>query len=203
MTNQEILKQIFGQELDQQPSLLALRQFHSYTAYCENEAGEVIGICFSEQDIESIEFPKDLPFAHSLQYLNFSDNKSLHTLSFGEAYPNLFHLDASDCAITSLVFPAGFDALMDVYIQGNKFSEVIFEGDYPSMRLLDLSNNEALQAVPEDLIRFEALQYVYVYNSPILLGEENLKEARGNAWDKIKAYLSEFRKGTKPNYRAR
>ena len=169
----------------------------SYTGAQDNPLGVIIS---KQEELETLVIPKAWT---NLVYLNLCDNPKLSRVIFEQALPNLVHLDISDSQLEALDLPIGFEALKDVYLQGNKLSALRLQGDFPSLHLLDLSKNLALSAIPENLYRFGNLQYVYTYESPIFLGEENLAKQAGNAWQRIKAYLSEFGEGKKKNYRTK
>ncbi len=202
------LKQIFGIAFQPQDSILALRQFHHANAFCCNAAGEVIGISATENNFSSLSLP--LQGLEKLEYLNLSDNKELATLKFAGALPLLQHLDVSSCGLKALELPAGFAALQDVYAACNRYSlkHIRMAGNFPELRLLDVAENEALTSLPARLADCPKLEMVYVKGSPIRLGEEDLSGAEGNAWLKMRGYLSELYKDEQRgierfNYRAK
>ena len=201
MNPKELLKEIFKVDFEEQSNIFTLRQFEHKNAFCCNKKGDIIGICACENDFTNLKISAQ--HFKQLEYLNLSDNNSLLSVEFDMALPQLVHVDVSDCALSTIQLPKGFIQLKDIYLQGNSLIEVILKGKYPQVRLLDIANNDKLQTIPENLIQFPKLENVFVKGSPILLGEENLSETNGNAWNKIRGYLAEFAKGSKPNYRAK
>ena len=160
MTPTQRLEQLFGVTFQQQPSLKALRQFHSKNTFCTNEKEEIIGLFTSENDWDRLNIPKDL---QQLQYLNLSDNKSLSSLTFEAPLPALTHLDVSDCQLAGLELPAGFKQLKWIDLSRNQLQKIHFEGGLPALWYLDLTQNQ----IPELTLRARQLKNLYLNDNAL------------------------------------
>lgn len=95
-----------------------------------------------------------------LQYLNLSENKNLAEVRFEVPLKQLVYLDLSECALSELDFPAGFDALEKAYLQKNQLKQVRFQGGCKALLLLDLSGNQLTAfSLP---VGFGSLAYLYL-----------------------------------------
>lgn len=156
MTSVQQLKQTFGVPFQQQPDITALRQFHANNTFCENEDGEIIGLCACENEFETIQLPASL--TQHLEYLNLSDNPKLRHLTFEGSLPVLKHLDISDSKVEVLSLPPGMEVLDWLDVSRNQLKALNFSGQLPCLRYLDLSDNQVTTlTVPDG----RSLQYLY------------------------------------------
>lgn len=101
-----------------------------------------------------------------LQYLNLSENKNLAEVRFEVPLKQLVYIDLSECALTELDFPAGFDALEKAYLQKNQLKQARFQGGCKALLLLDLSENQLTAfTLPAG---FDELAYLYLNRNQLL-----------------------------------
>ena len=105
--------------------------------------------------------------AKALTYLYLSENKSLKKLVFEKALPKLTHIYIDGCDLEEIVFPAGFDALEQIYVQKqeNKLKRLVFQGDCPKLQLLDASGNGLTAFVLPN--GFKQLEYLYLHDNQL------------------------------------
>jgi internalin A len=98
-----------------------------------------------------------------IEFVDLSRNENLEEIVF-ETPQKLRYLDASQCSISKIVIPKGFcNKLQTLYLQKNKLQRICFEGDCPSLELLDVSENELTKF---DLpLEFDKLQNLYLYKN--------------------------------------
>lgn len=132
-------------------------------AFALNAQGRLIALSISgKDDLTLLEIGSE---ASELEYLYLAGNKNLKKIIFKAPLPKLAHLNVSECTLeTPLHLPAGCEVLKQVYFRQNNLSQVVFQGNYPALQLIDLSENR--------LERFELpmgaanLEYLYLQKNP-------------------------------------
>lgn len=157
----QTLERIFGVPFSPQATLTELRQYHHPNTYCCNAQGELIGIFSSEHDCTSITIPADW---QALEYLNLSDNEHQQSLTFAAALPRLQHLDVSDCELSELMLPAGFDALRWLDVSRNQLQRLHLAGNFPALSYCDCSGNQLEVLEMPDCPR---LYYLYLNDNQL------------------------------------
>jgi GTPase SAR1 family protein len=106
------------------------------------ESGEVMAIIIhNNSEIKKIVL--DSQEYGKLKYLNLADNGNLETLVFAGEFPDLAHLDASNCGLKKVEFPkSGFPLLKQLYLYKNQLTEIDFNGNFGKLELIDLNDNE-------------------------------------------------------------
>lgn len=118
----------------------------------------------SENGLQTVALPDWLT---RLTHLNLSENASLKQLVFEKPLPALEVFDASECALESLVFPAGFDGLKKVELRKNQLISLDFKAACPHLTWLDASQNELTELrLPAG---FEALEFLYLNDNKLEL----------------------------------
>jgi GTPase SAR1 family protein len=98
-----------------------------------------------------------------LQYLNLSGNEHLQKITFAVPLAHLKVAYLEKCGLTEIEFPAGFDALEQLYLHGNQLAILKLFGNYPKLSYLELSNNKISDiSFSSD---FSALQHLYLDNN--------------------------------------
>ena len=178
------LRQVLDTTWSRQASIEALREFHSRTAYCEDAQGNLIGLVLSGTDLETLHIPKAW---NTLQYLNLSDNKKLHSLIFESSMPFLAHLDVSDSGLEVLKLPAGFEQLKWLDVSRNALRSFVPVGDFPVLHYLDLSGNALNEFKSAWIKKFPKLQGLYLKENPF--GSElNFTQLHANSLEAMRQF---------------
>ncbi|MEM7656338.1 MAG: COR domain-containing protein [Bacteroidota bacterium] len=102
-----------------------------------------------------------LPKMAALERLKLSGNEGLGSLSFEMAPVSLIWLEASNCALTEVVLPAGLDQLTHLKLPNNQLQRWTSAAALPALHLVDLRHNP-LEYLPDSLYQSEQLAYLYL-----------------------------------------
>jgi len=130
----------------------------------EEELAGLEALNLTENKLSELRIPE---YLSGLQYLDVSDNNSLHTLHFPESgLPALKEFDASDSGLTGLDLKGEFSSLEKMDVSRNKLTSISFPQEgCPSLTFLDLSGNQLTEVnLPGD---FSQLEYAYLNNNQI------------------------------------
>ncbi len=97
-----------------------------------------------------------------LQFLDLSENEALKSLTFKNGLSKLEKLEVSECQLSELILPLGFENLQVIYAQKNQLSKFEIKEGCPRMKLLDLTGNKMEQFSLPD--RLPALELLYLQN---------------------------------------
>jgi GTPase SAR1 family protein len=177
--------------LDIQATAMDVRRKNK--SYALNENGDLIGVSFSESDLEELILDKD---AQHLKHIYLAHNKKLRSIEFKLPLPELEHLYLNDCTLTEFHLPAGFTALQQIYVQNNQLTTLEFAGDCPELLLLDASGNQLTQFELQE--EFGSLAYVYLVKNQLkklefkkALKSLNILHLRDNQLDELPLILLE------------
>ncbi|WP_282776073.1 COR domain-containing protein [Phaeodactylibacter xiamenensis] len=190
------LEQLFGTSFSPQPNIPTLRQFHANNAYCTDEEGNIIGICFCENEREEVVIPESFS---KLQYLNLSDNAELRSLTFEGALPQLWHLDFSDSAIEVLKLPDGFEQLKWLDGSRNQLKSFVPAGTFPKLGHLDLSGNQLPDFGAGLLQKFPNLERLYLKDNPFPSTKITSVNREANCLDFMHRFWLDLQKGGTEN----
>lgn len=110
-----------------------------------------------------LEIPSTL---NALAYLDLSNSTQLRKLVFSQGMASLKYLDASNCRLEELVFPAGFEQLSQVFLNENRSLEKLtLYGDFPNLEYLYFPNCAVKSFPLTD--QFPGLRHLFAPNNRI------------------------------------
>ncbi len=187
MTIEQQLHNLFGTSFDKRTSIVEVRAFHSDTAYCLDDDGNLIALAARHTDTAAVEIPAAFG---ALQYLNLSDNEQLTSLRFEKPLPQLKHLDVSDSQLKEFKLLQGFGRIQWLDLSRNQLKSFTPVGAYPSLAHLDLSGNPLEQFQADWLLKFPNLERLYLRGNKVASPQKRVfTEEPGSCLPDMKRFL--------------